>query len=67
MFELVLKITLKKKRNRQVAVDLAASLFTHLKQEAAYTCFKIRLESYWHSAVMSQKSPFVSESAPATV
>lgn len=50
-----------------MAVDLAASLFTHLKQEAAYTCFKIRLESYWHSAVMSQKSPFVSESAPATV
>lgn len=44
MFELVLKITLKS--NRQGAAVLAASLFAHLKQEAAYTCLKTHLEYY---------------------
>lgn len=64
MFELVLKITLKKKR--QGAADLAASLFTRLKQEAAYTCLQIHLESYRHSIVILRKCRAL-ESAPATV
>lgn len=38
-----------KKRSRQGAADLAASLFTRLQQEAASTCFKICLEHHWHS------------------